>query len=110
MNVKTGAINNKFLLTGYKFMSEMHLQKPIMGKYSAVKLFGKQEKKFRNLRKQVTLSRWFSYKNKLDKACFHYDLAYAHRGVITGDAADTKLCDKAFNIANLLLPYKDFTI
>ena len=52
---------NEFLLTGYKFMPEMHLRQPAaLGKpglvYSVCGPFtkNKQKKEFKNLKKQVT--------------------------------------------------------
>ena len=44
---------NKFLLTGDKFMSEMHLRQPWVAGDSR-----------------------YIYQNKLDKACFQHDMVY----------------------------------
>ena len=48
-------IINKFLLTGDKFMSELHLKQPGFT-YSACGPFTKIVKKFKNLEKQVILN------------------------------------------------------
>ena len=44
-------IVNKFLLVGDKFMPEMHLKQPGFT-YSAGRLFTKNKKEFKNLKKQ----------------------------------------------------------
>ena len=45
---KTNDIINKFLLAGEKFMPELHLYQPKIGKYSACGPFTKHTKKIQN--------------------------------------------------------------
>ena len=61
-------IVNKFLLTGDKFMSEMHLNQPEFGPFTKNK---KRIQKFKE-----TGDTNYIYKNELDKACFQHDMAY----------------------------------
>ena len=66
-------IINKFLLTGDKFMPEMHLRQPGFT-YSACGPFTKTKKRIQKF-KQTRDSRYI-YKNELDKAFFQHDMAY----------------------------------
>ena len=66
-------IINKFLLTGDKFMPEMHLKQPGFT-YSACGLFTKNKEIIQML-KQTGDSRYI-YKNEPDKACFQHDMTY----------------------------------
>ena len=82
---------NKFLLTGDKFMSEMHLR-PFCGPFTKNK---ERIQKF----KETGDSRYI-YQNELDKACFQHDVAYGDfKDLNRRTAADKVLRDKAFNIA-----------
>ena len=63
-------IVNKFLLTGDKFMPEMHL-KQLGFTYSACGPFTKTKKELKNLRKQEIS---YIYKSELDKTCFQHDM------------------------------------
>ena len=64
---------NKFLLVGDKCMPEMHLEQPGFI-YSACGPFTKNKKWIE--KSMQTGNTDFIYKNKLDKACFQYDMAY----------------------------------
>ena len=86
-------IINKFLLTGDKFMPEMHLRQPQFV-YSACGPFTRH--KF----KQTGDTRYI-YRNEVDKACFQYDSAYAdHKDLINRTKSDKVLRDKAYDIAS----------
>ena len=73
-------IMNKSLLTGDKFMPEMHVRQPGFT-HSACGPFTKSKEKIQTF-KQTGDSRYI-YKNELDEACFQHDLAY-------GDFKDLK--------------------
>ena len=60
---------NKFLLTGDKFMPELHLKEPGFT-YTACRPFSKHQ----NFRETGNLKHL--YINELDKACFARDAAY----------------------------------
>ena len=91
------AIINKFLLTSYKFMPEIHLRQPGFT-YSACGPFTKHRDridKFMN-----TGDTRFIYRNDLDKACFQHDSAYSDsKDLVKRTQSDKILIDKAFNIA-----------
>ena len=65
-------IVNMFLLTGDKFMPEMHLRQPGFA-YSAFGLFTKNKERIQKF-KEIGDSR-FIYQNELDKASFQHDVA-----------------------------------
>ena len=89
---------NKFLLAGDKFMPEMHLRQPQFV-YSARGPFTRDKERIKKL-KQTGDTRYI-YRNKLDKACFQHDSAYAdHKDLINRTKADKVLRDKAYNIAS----------
>ena len=88
---------NNFLLAGDKFMPEMHLKQPGFT-YSACGPFTKNKERMQKF-KQTGDSRYI-YKNELDKACFHPDMAYGDfKDLTKRTAADKVLKNKAFNIA-----------
>ena len=64
---------NKFLLTGDKFMPEMHLKQPGFT-YSACGQFTKNNERVQRFKETGDTS--YIYKNELDKACFQHDMAY----------------------------------
>ena len=66
-------VGNKFLLTGYKFMPEIHLKQPGFT-YSACGPFAKIKERVEKF--MQTGNTDFIYKNELDKACFQHDMAY----------------------------------
>ena len=88
---------NKFLLAGDKFMPKMHLKQPGFT-YSARGPFTKNKEitqKFKETRDTKKI-----YKNQLDKACFHYDMAYGDfKDLARRTASDKILRYKVFNIA-----------
>ena len=89
---------NKFLLAGDKFMPEMHLRQPQFV-YSARGPLTRHEERIKKL-KQTGDTRYI-YRNKLDKACFQHDSAYAdHKDLINRTKSDNVLRDKAYNIAS----------
>ena len=65
-------IVNKILLAKDKFMPEMHLSQPEFT-YSASGLFTKNKEKIQKFNETAD-SRYID-QNKLDKACFQYDMA-----------------------------------
>ena len=90
-------IINKFLLTGDQFMAEMHLRQPQFT-HSACGPFTKNKEIMQKFKK--TGDTKDIYRNELDKACFHHDMAYGDfKDLARRTAADIVLRDKAFNIA-----------
>ena len=100
---KMNAIINKFLLTGDKFMPEMHLKQPASlvksgFTYSAWGPFTKHRQRIEKFMQTGDTN--YIYKNELDKACFAHDVAYSSsRHLAKRTAADKILRDKAFNVA-----------
>ena len=91
-------IINKFLLTGVKFMPEMHLRQPRFT-YSACGPFTKHTE--RNKKFEETGDTRYIYRNDLDKACFQHDSLYVDsKDLVSGTQSDKVLRDKAFNIAS----------
>ena len=89
---------NKFLLVGDKCMPEMHLEQPGFI-YSACGPFTKNKKWIE--KSMQTGNTDFIYKNKLDKACFQYDMAYGKsKDLIKRTQSDKVLKDKTFKIAS----------
>ena len=66
-------IVNNFLLTGDKFMLEMHLKQPQFT-YSACGPFTRNKERIEKF--MATGNTDFIYKNELDEACFQHDMAY----------------------------------
>ena len=88
-------IINKFLLTGDKFMPQMHPRQSGFT-YTACGPFTKSKERIQKFKQD---SRYI-YKNELDKACFKHDMAYGDfKDLKNGTAANKFLRDKAFNIA-----------
>ena len=91
-------IINKFLLTGVKFMSEMHLKQPGLT-YSACGPFTKNKERFEKFMKIGNTDS--IYRNELDKPCFQHDMAYGKaKDLIRRTQSDKALKDKAFKIAS----------
>ena len=91
-------IINKFLLTGDKFMSEMHLRQPQFV-YSACGPFTRHKERIRTFKQ--TGDTHYIYRNDLDKACFEHDCSYAdNKDLINRTKADKVLKVKAYNIAS----------
>ena len=90
-------IINKFLLTGDKFMPEMHLREPGFT-YSACGPSTKHKERINKF--MNTGDTRFIYRNDLDKACFQHDSAYSDsKDLVKRTQSDKVLRDKAFNIA-----------
>ena len=66
-------IVNKFLLTGDKFIREMHL-KQLGFTYSACESFAKNKERIQKFKEIGDAS--YICKNELDKTCFPHDMAY----------------------------------
>ena len=91
-------IINKFLLTGDKFTSEMHLRQPQFV-YSACGPFTRHKERIKEFKR--TCDTRYIYRNELDKACLQHDSAYAdHKDLINRTEADKVLKDKAYDIAS----------
>ena len=67
-------IIHKFLLTGDKFMPELHLKQPKFI-YSACGPFTKYKKRIQKF--MQTGDKNYIYKNELDRTCFQHDAAYS---------------------------------
>ena len=79
-------------------MSEMHLRQPQFV-YGACGPFTRHKERIKEFRR--TGNTRYIYRNKLDKACFQYDSAYAdHKDLINGTKSDKVSRDKAYNIAS----------
>ena len=91
-------IINKFLLTGDKFMPEMHLRQPQFT-YSACGPFTKHKERIKKFNQ--TGDTRYIYRNDLDKACFQHDSDYTdNKDLINKTRADKVLRDKAYDIAS----------
>ena len=66
-------IVNKVLLTGDKFMPEMHLKQTGFS-YSVCDPFNKNKERIQKF--MLTGDTNYIYSNDLDKACFQHDMAY----------------------------------
>ena len=71
-------IVNKFLLTGDRFIPEMHLRQPGFT-YSACGPFTKNKERIEKFMK--TENKDFIYRNELDKACFRHYMAYCKQKI-----------------------------
>ena len=80
-------IINKFLLTGGKFMPELHLKLPEFI-YSSCEPFTKHHERIQKFRETSNLKHL--YRNELDKASFTYDAAYSD----SRDVAKRTISDK----------------
>ena len=80
-------IINKFLLTGDKFMPELHLKQPVFT-YGACGPFTKHREGIQKFREAGNLK--YLYGNELDKFCFAHDSAYSY----SKDVAKTAISDK----------------
>ena len=91
-------IVNKFLLAGDNFMPEMHFKKPGFT-YSACGPFTKNNERIEKFMKTGKTD--FIYRNKLDKACFQYDMAYGKsKDLAKRTKSDKVLREKAFKITS----------
>ena len=90
-------IVNNFLLTGDKFMPEMHL-KQLGFTYRACCPLTKSKERIEKFLQTGNTD--FIYKNEFDKACFQYDMAYGKsKDLAKRTQSDKVLRDKAFKIA-----------
>ena len=91
-------IVNKFLLTGDKFMPEMHLKQPGFA-YSACGPFTKNKEWIKKFNETGDTN--YIYKNELDKARFQHDMAYGDfKDLNKRTISDKVLRDKAFKNAS----------
>ena len=91
-------IINKFLLTGDKFMPEMHLKQPGFT-YSAYGPFTKNKQRIQKFLETGDTN--YIYRNELDKACFQHDMAYGDfKDLKKRTQSDKVLKDKVFEIAS----------
>ena len=91
-------IINKFLLSGDKFMPEMHLRQPQFV-YSAFCPFTRHKERIKEFK--GTGDTRLLYRNELDKACFKHDAAYAkYKDVENRLISDQKLRNSADDIAS----------
>ena len=89
-------IIKKFLLTGGKFMPELHLKQP--GVTGACGSFTKHREKIQKFRETGNLK--CLYRNELDKACFAHDEAYSNSKDIANKTISNKILkDRAYEIA-----------
>ena len=90
-------IVNKFLLTGAKFMPELHLKQPGLT-YCACEPFIKHHERIQKFRETDNLKHF--YRNELDKACFARDAAYSDsKDLAKRTILDKILKDRAYEIA-----------
>ena len=91
-------IINKFLLVGDKFMPELHLKDPFVVNYSACDPFTENKQRIQKF--METGDTIYIYRNKLDKACFQYDMTYNFKDLKRRTYSDKVLKVKAFKIAS----------
>ena len=88
---------NKYLLTGGKFMSQLHLKQPILT-YSACWKFTKHREKIQKFRETGNLNHL--YRNELNKICFAHDATYSDsKDLPRRTISDNILKDRAYQIA-----------
>ena len=96
MRYKIKEINVNFLLTGDRFVPEMHLRQQGFT-YSACGPFTKNKERIQKF-KETGESRYV-YQSELDKACFQHDMIYRDfKDVVKITDSDKILHDEAFNI------------
>ena len=87
---------NKFLLSGNKFIPEIHLRQRGFT-YSACGLFTRNKQRIQKPMQTGDIN--YIYKNELDKACFQHDTKYVNfKGLKRRTQSDKVLKDKAFAI------------
>ena len=88
---------NKFLLTGDKFMPELHLKQPGFT-YSACGPFTKHRERIQKFRETGNLKHL--YRNELDKACFAHNTGYSEsKDLAKRTVSDKILINRAYEIA-----------
>ena len=91
-------IIDKFLLTGDKFVEEMHLRQSGFN-YSACGPFTKNKERIEKFMKTGNTD--FIYRNELDKGCFQHGMAYGKvKELVKKTQSDKVLRDKAIKIAS----------
>ena len=90
-------IINKFLLTGEKFMPDLHLKQPELTN-SAWGPFNKHRERIQKFRETGNLK--YRYRNELDKACFAHDATYAG----SKDLVKRTISDKIFKDRTYYIP------
>ena len=89
-------IINRFLLTGDKSMTELHLKKPGFT-YSACRPFSKHRESIQKFRETGNLKHF--YRNELDKASFAHDATYSDsNNLVKRTILDKILKDRAYEI------------
>ena len=89
-------IINKFLLTGDKFMPELHLKQPGFT-YSACVPFTKHHERIQKFREAGNLNHL--YRSELDKTCSAHDAAYSDsKDLAKRTISDKFLNDRAYEI------------
>ena len=89
-------IINKFLLTGDKFMPNLHLEQPGFA-YSTCEPFTKHRERIQTFREKGNLKHL--YRNELDKACFAHDAAYSESKDLAKRTISFKIWkDRAYEI------------
>ena len=87
-------IINKFLLTGDKFMPELHLKQPGF-------IYTKPRERIQKFRETGNLKHL--YRNELDKACFAHDAAYSEsKDLAKRTISDKILKDRAQEIVDTM--------
>ena len=87
----------KFLLTGDKYMPELHLKQPRFT-YSACGLFTKHRERIQKFRETGNLKHL--YRNELDRACFAHDVAYSEsKDLAIRTISDKILKNRTYEIA-----------
>ena len=95
--IKMNQIVNRLLLADDKFMPEMHLKQPGLT-YNACGPFTKNKVRIQKFKETGDTS--YIYKNELDKACFHHDMACGDfKYLKKRTLSDKILKDKAYNFA-----------
>ena len=90
-------ISHKFLLTGDKFMPELHLKQPGFT-YRACGPFTKHRERIQKFRETGDLKHL--YRNELDKDCFAHDAAYSgSKDLAKRTISDKILKGRAYEIA-----------
>ena len=88
---------NKFLLAGYKCMSEIYSRQHGLT-YSSSGTFIKKKERRKELKETRDLR--YIYQNELGKACFQHDMAYGDfKDLPRRTTSDKVLHEKVFNIA-----------
>ena len=86
----------KELLSGYKFMPEIHLKQPYLLIVLVVHLLKTRIEKF-----MQTCNTDYIYKSDLDKACLQHNMAYGkYKDSAKRTQSDKVSRDKAFEIAS----------